>query len=275
MEEIVNLHRPGLHLRLPPSLSTCAVSLAGWLAGYSENIEWKACSIQPVSQSVTWGKGIWMGRAAWLQALIPGCYDRASGWEIWRVSSTGLFLHLPTLSWQVLIQPYFKHILYCIYIYMCVCQHRYIPGLFHKVIVEQIKKKKEAIFLGIQFPRCPFVWLYKILMKGTASSVVCLWVPFFWNIPPGIVLCIACVCVCLCISGRVYLGWVNVVEHYYGRAVVVQHQSPEILHRVWQRVLGHYERRRLLVTLQEREGTRGIKRQVGETATKYIMHSSA
>lgn len=155
MEEIVNLHRPGLHLRLPPSLSTCAVSLAGWLAGYSENIEWKACSIQPVSQSVTWGKGIWMGRAAWLQALIPGCYDRASGWEIWRVSSTGLFLHLPTLSWQVLIQPYFKHILYCIYIYVCLPAQIH-PWTFSQGHSRTNKKKKRSNLSGNPVPTLSF-----------------------------------------------------------------------------------------------------------------------
>lgn len=65
-----------------------------------------------------------------------------------------------------------------------------------------------------------------------------------------------CVNVCAHVSGRVYLGWVNIVEHYYGSAVVVQHQSPEVLYCVWQRVLGHYESRRLLVTLEEREQNR-------------------
>lgn len=55
--------------------------------------------------------------------------------------------------------------------------------------------------------------------------------------------------VCAHVSGRVYLGGIHVVEHHYGSAVVVQHQSPEVLYRVWQRVLGHYECGRLLVTL--------------------------
>lgn len=63
-------------------------------------------------------------------------------------------------------------------------------------------------------------------------------------------------CVCARVSGRVYLGWVYIVEHYYGGAVIVQHQSPEVLHCVWQWVLGHYECRRLLVTLEEREENR-------------------
>lgn len=60
-----------------------------------------------------------------------------------------------------------------------------------------------------------------------------------------------CVRVYAHVSGRVYLCWVDVVEHHYGCAVVVQHQSPEILDCVWQRVLGHYERRRLLVALED------------------------
>lgn len=73
-----------------------------------------------------------------------------------------------------------------------------------------------------------------------------------------------CVCVYAHASGRFYLGRVNIVQHYYGCAVVVQHQSPEILHSVWQRVLGHYESRRLLVTLQDREGNKGIKTTIRE-----------
>lgn len=80
----------------PPSIPTCAPFLAAWRAGYSENIEWKAFSTQSVSHP---GKGdLGGGEAARLQALIPGCYDRASGWEIWRSSSTGLF----PLSWHPL-----------------------------------------------------------------------------------------------------------------------------------------------------------------------------
>lgn len=64
-----------------------------------------------------------------------------------------------------------------------------------------------------------------------------------------------CVSVYAHVSDRVYLCWVDVVEHHDGCAVVVQHQSPEILHCVWQRVLGHYECRRLLVALED-EGRR-------------------
>ena len=59
MEEMVSLHLPCLHLHLlQSSLCTCAAVVAGWRAGYSENIEWKAFSIQWISQSVSHpGKG--------------------------------------------------------------------------------------------------------------------------------------------------------------------------------------------------------------------------
>lgn len=81
---------------------------------------------------------------------------------------------------------------------------------------------------------CDFI-RYRLVMKGAASSV-CQRVSS--NIPAGL-FCVLDVCVY--VSGRVYLGWVDVVEHHYGCAVVIQHQSPEVLHCVWQRVLGHYE----------------------------------
>ena len=86
---------PHLLLYVP----TCAPSSVAFLAGYSENIEWKIFSIEPVSHLGE--RGIWMERAAWLQTLILGCYDRASGWEFWRVSSRGLFLQ-HTLSLEEL-----------------------------------------------------------------------------------------------------------------------------------------------------------------------------
>ena len=50
-----------------------------------------------------------------------------------------------------------------------------------------------------------------------------------------------------------YLGGVYVVQHDDGRAVVVQDQPPEVLHRVGERVLGHDEGGRLLVALEERQ----------------------
>ena len=48
---------------------------------------------QPVSQSVTQGRGL-RERGAQLQALIPGCYDKASGWCTRRAPSTHLPIHL-------------------------------------------------------------------------------------------------------------------------------------------------------------------------------------
>lgn len=52
-------------------------------------------------------------------------------------------------------------------------------------------------------------------------------------------------------SGPAYLSWVHIIEHYYGCAVVIQHQPPEVLYCIWERVLGHNECRGLLVTLEE------------------------
>lgn len=66
------------------------------------------------------------------------------------------------------------------------------------------------------------------------------------------------VCVHTHVSGRVYLGWINVVQHHYGCAVVVQNQPPEILYSVRKWVLGHDECGRLLVALQERDWKRGM-----------------
>lgn len=65
---------------------------------------------------------------------------------------------------------------------------------------------------------------------------------------------VACICyVRARVSGRVYLGWINVVQHHDGCAVIVQDQPPEILHRVRKWVLGHDECRWLLVALRGRE----------------------
>lgn len=47
-----------------------------------------------------------------------------------------------------------------------------------------------------------------------------------------------------------HLCRVDVVEHDDGGAVVVEHQAPEVLDRVGQRMLGYDEGRRLLVALQ-------------------------
>lgn len=58
---------------------------------------------------------------------------------------------------------------------------------------------------------------------------------------------ILCFCVRVCVR---HLCRVNVVEHDNGGAVVVEHQAPEVLDCVGQRMLGNDEGRRLLVALQ-------------------------
>ena len=74
-----------------------------------------------------------------------------------------------------------------------------------------------------------------------------------------------CSSVCAHESGRVCLGRVDVVEHHYGSAVVVQHQPPEVLHRVRQRVLGHDESGGLLVALErKREEIRGKRKRASQ-----------
>lgn len=94
--EEANLHRPWSpstpappaipHSPTPPHLGR----LRGWLADWQATVRISNERPSPCSQSAGHlGRGgFGWGRAAWLQALIPRCYDRASGWEIWRVSST-------------------------------------------------------------------------------------------------------------------------------------------------------------------------------------------
>lgn len=154
MEEIVNLHRPGLHLRLPPSLSTCAVSLAGWLAGYSENIEWKACSIQPVSQSPG-ERGFGWGEQPGFRLWSPGVMTEPRAEKSGESLPQACFSIYPRFHGKSL-SNLISNIFCTVYIYMCVCQHRYIPGLFHKVIVEQIKKKKRSNLSGNPVPTLSF-----------------------------------------------------------------------------------------------------------------------
>lgn len=50
---------------------------------------------------------------------------------------------------------------------------------------------------------------------------------------------------------RTHLSGIHVVQHDDRRAVIVQNQSPKILHCVRQRMLGNDERRRLLVALSD------------------------
>ncbi len=46
-----------------------------------------------------------------------------------------------------------------------------------------------------------------------------------------------------------HLCGIDVVQHHYRRAVIVQRQPPEVFDGVGQRMLGNDERRRLLVAL--------------------------
>lgn len=176
------------------------------------------------SQSVSHpGKGdLGGGEAARLQALIPGCYDRASGWEIWRSSSTGLF----PLSW---------HPLGCI------------SHISNTRCIHTVSKKVRVLFSQI---------LYTLVMKKNQHFV-----------------CETCNVSSFWAHGLGYLCWVHVVEHHYGCAVVVQHQPPKVLHCVWQRVLGHYERRRLLVTLEEQKQRRKSEISKNDTAVSLKLRS--
>lgn len=84
-----------------PSRRSHLCSLLGCLSGRLQWEYWMKGLFYPASQPSR-ERGIWMEGAAWLQALIPGCYDRASGWEFWRASSRGPFLQLRMLSWEEL-----------------------------------------------------------------------------------------------------------------------------------------------------------------------------
>ncbi len=159
MEKLVNLHLPRLHLYLPSSLPTCAVSLAGWMAGYSENIEWKAFSIHPVSQSVSHlGKGDLDG-----ESILASGFDPRVLWQSLGLRNLESLFHRPVSpsTCAFMASPLPLCSIYLISNTLCipirVCQHRYIPGLLPQVYSER-KQKKQS--LEIQFPRCPFVWLY-------------------------------------------------------------------------------------------------------------------
>lgn len=90
-----NLNLPLVHLHFHSHLCW----FLGCLTGRLQWEYWIKGLFYPASQVSHPGKGdLGGGEAAWLQALIPGFYDRASGWKIWRSSSTGLF----PLSWHPL-----------------------------------------------------------------------------------------------------------------------------------------------------------------------------
>ncbi len=169
--------------------------------------------------------------------------------------------------------PHFKHILYT-HIYVFASTDTSLGFFLFPWVHSGRKQKKSNLFLNpvptlsfcVTLLDTDFWWKELFHPSSVCEYTSC-------NIPVDYFVYCMRVCVCVCVfahvSGRVYLGWVNVIEHYYGCAVVVQHQSPEILHRVWQRVLGHYECRRLLVTLEKREENRRRKRKVWKAVTKY------
>lgn len=116
MEEIVHLHLPPLCLLpcLPPHL--CCLSLAG----YSENIEWKAFSIQPGSQSVSHlGRGDLDGESS----LASG-FDPRVLWQSLRLRNLDRLLHRPvspsstSTASPPLHTSFQTHPLYT-YIYIC------------------------------------------------------------------------------------------------------------------------------------------------------------
>lgn len=137
-----------------------------------------------------------MGRAAWLQALIPGCYDRASGWEIWRVSSTGLSLHLPALSWQVLFHSAASTSFqtYSVYTYICVFAGA--DTSLGSYLGEGKKEKKQSFSESSSHAVCVTLldidlWWKELLRVSSVCE------PTSGNIPGGL-FCIFFVCECWC-----------------------------------------------------------------------------
>lgn len=179
--------------RLPPIPPVLFPWLAGWLAAYSENIEWKAFSTQPVSQSVSHlGKGDLDGESS----LASG-FDPRVLWQSLRLRNLESLFHRPvspsTRAFMASPLPlgsiYLISNIFCVHIYMCVCRRGYILGF---ILGGREKKKKKAIFLWIQFPRCLCNFIrYRLVMKGTAQCVICLWA-YLRQYPRRIILYILC-----------------------------------------------------------------------------------
>lgn len=67
-----------------------------------------------------------------------------------------------------------------------------------------------------------------------------------------------------------HLGRIHIVEHNYRCAVIIQDQSPEIFDSVWQRMLGDYKRRWLLIALQTQ--TRKTRLYSAQHRESYFVH---
>lgn len=136
MEKMVNLHLPRLHQRLTPFPPFSPVLFLCWLAGYSENIEWKALSIQPVSHL---GKGIWMGRAS----LASG-FDPRVLWQSRGLRNPDRLFHRPvsTSTHTFMASPHPLHGIHLISNIYCMC----LPAEMHSCFFHPERRQtKKAI----------------------------------------------------------------------------------------------------------------------------------
>lgn len=111
-----------------------------------------------------------------------------------------------------------------------------------------------------------FCWVYMSLIRPAAGTVTQTVWSLLWSSSRSNVftLCwcftvgpsehvqylFTCVPVCTCVC-CVYLRRIDIIQHDDGRAVVVEDQTPKVLHCVRQRMLGNNEGWRLLVALQQ------------------------
>lgn len=252
-------HLPRLHLRLPAFLPSHLCCFLGWLTGCLQWEYWMKGlfypASQPVSQSPREG-GFGWGEQPGFRLWSPGVMTEPQAEKSGESLPQACLSIYPALSWQVLFHSAASTSFqtYSVYTYICV-----FAGADTSLgsYLGEGKKKKQSFSESSSHAVCVTLLDTDLWWKELHPvSSVC--EPTSGNIPGGL-FCIFFVCECVCahVSGRVYLGRVNVVEHYYGCAVVVQHQSPEVLYCVWQRVLGHNECRRLLVTLEEKRETKG------------------
>lgn len=148
MEKTVNLHLRGLYLRHPPHpLPTCTVSMADWQAGYSENIEWKAFSIQPVSQSPRergFGWGVQPGFGLWSPGVMTEPRAEKSG-ESLPQACFSIYPRFRGKSSSSVQRLPFSSIFHTHKCSIPVCQLKYISGL-HGAEVEQKNKTEQQLF---------------------------------------------------------------------------------------------------------------------------------